>query len=297
MPVYTNSLSGLNKLSSHSKLKVREIYCPVSKVTVHTSPLTVGDDLSLRTMISSPEFYDREIASLIYKHSTFPEYSTRPTFDEFVNMFSSFDRRLMLYGIYSSTYKILAKDTIKCSNCGHEFEDSIKSEEIINAESFKIWDKEKPFTEYFKEIKIDIDPDQENTINDIIFITRIPSIKDNFNVLSLTSPDQIQYTFEKTGQILTRSQELSLVTKSIQVNSNVSGNSEVDYINDLDSIYQAISEYITSDIVGKVITEYNAEFDDYSPNFAKKYTCSNCTFEFEYGVNLESHLFRNFFGL
>lgn len=295
MPVVTSSASGLNKLSSHAKLKVREIFCPVSKITVHTSPLTVGDDLSLRTMISSPEFYDREIASLIYRHSTFPEFPERPSFDNFIKMFSSFDRRLILYGIYSSTYKVLAEDDIKCPNCGHTFKDKIKSDEIVKPDSFKMWDKETPFNEYYKEIPIDIEPDTENTINSIVFITCIPTIENNFNVLSLTSPDEIQYTFEKTGQILTRPQELSLITRSIQINSNVGGNNEVDYINDLESIYQAINEYITSDVVGNVITEYNKEFDEYSPTFGKSYTCSNCTFKFDYGVNIESHLFRNFF--
>lgn len=296
MPVLSSSASGLNKLSSLNKLKIREIFCPVSKITVHTTPLTVGDDLSLRTMISSPEFYDREIASLIYKHSTFPELQSKPDFDTFITQFSSFDRRLLLYGIYSSTYKVLAEDEIKCTNCGHTFKDKIKSDEIINPESFEIWDKEQSFNNYYKEVKVDINPGEENTINDITFITKIPSIQDNFNVLSLTNPEQIQYTFEKTGQILTRSQELALVTKSIKINSNINNEIETDYINDLESIYQAISEYITSDIVNDVVNNYNKEFDKYSPEFAKKYTCSKCAFEFSYGVNIESHLFRNFFG-
>jgi DNA-directed RNA polymerase subunit RPC12/RpoP len=296
MPIATSSDAGLSKLSSLNKLKVREVYCPVSKVSVHTTPLTVGDDLSLRTMISSPEFYDREIASLIYKHATFPEFPNRPSFDQFIDMFSSFDRRLMLYGIYSSTYKVLAEDTIKCSNCGNEFKDKIKSEEIIDPESYQQWDKEKSFKEYFLEVPVDINPDEDNTINHLVFITAIPSIRDNFNVLSLTSPDQIQYTFEKTGQILTRAQELTLVTKAIRLESTVNGQQEIDHIADIESKYRAISEYITSDVVIDVVSKYNEEFDKYSPSFGKKYTCSNCGHEFSYGVNIESHLFRQFFG-
>jgi len=296
MPI-TNvkSLGGLNKLKAVHNLRQKEIFCPVTKSTVQTTPLTIGDDLALRTMVSSPDLYDREIAALIYRHTKFPEFSERITFDQFLDMFSSFDRRIMLYGIYSSTYEVISKDTITCPNCKETFEDEIKSKEIINPDVFTIWDKDKPFTEYVKEVNVPINPDQENTINSLTFITGIPSIRDHFNTLKLVSPDKMRANYEKTNQILSRSEELTLITKAIQVNSNVAGNLEVDYINDINSIHEAIQSYMTSDIVNNVVEKYNEEFDKYSPNFKKAYTCSNCGHEFDVTVNIELSLFRTFF--
>lgn len=296
MPV-TNvkSLGGLNKLKALHNLRQKEIFCPVTKITVQTTPLTVGDDLALRTMVSSPDLYDREIAALIYRHTKFPEFSERLTFDQFLDTFSSFDRRIMIYGIYSSSYDKISKDTITCPNCKYEFEDEIKSNEIINPDIFTVWDKDKPFTEYYKEVDVSINPNQENTINSLTFITAIPSIRDHFNILKLVSPDKMKSNFEKTGQILSKSEELTLITKAIRVNSNVAGNSEVDVINDINSIHEAIMNYITNDVVNDVVDKYNEEFDKYSPNFKKLYTCSNCGHEFDIPVNIELSLFRTFF--
>ena len=296
MPVTNiSSMGGLNKLKALHNLRQQEIFCPVTKISVQTTPLTVGDDLSLRTMISSPDLYDREIAALIYKHTKFPTFEVRPTFDQFVDMFSSFDRKIMLYGIYSATYDKIGEDTITCPNCKFEFKDVIKSNEIINADVYSVWDKEKPFNEYYKEILIDIQPDTENTINSLNFITAVPSIRDYFNVLKLVSPEKMKYNFEKTNQILSKSEELTLITKAIQVNSNVAGNNEVDNINDLDNINTAINLYMSSDVVNEVIKQYNEEFEKYSPNFKKDYTCSNCAHEYSVPVNIEVSLFRNFF--
>lgn len=297
MPI-TNitSMNGLNKLKALHTLRQREVFCPVTKISVQTTPLTVGDDLSLRTMVSSPDLYDREIAALIYKHTKFPSFEIPPTFDQFIDMFSSFDRKIMLYGIYSTTYDKIAEEKITCPNCKFEFNDIIKSDQIINDDVYVPWDKEKPFNEYHKEIAVDIEPEKENTINSLVFITAVPSIRDYFNVLKLVSPDKMKYNFDKTGQILSKSEELTLITKAIQINSNVAGKEEIDYINDLDSINDAINMYMSSDIVNNVIRDYNIEFEKYSPNFKKEYTCSNCAHEYNVPVNIEVSLFRSFFG-
>lgn len=297
MPV-TNmtSLGGLNKLKAVHNLKQREVYCPVTKSTVQTTPLTTGDDLSLRTMISSPDLYDKEIALLIYKHCKFPDFETHPTFENFVDNFSSFDRRILLYGIFASTYDKISEEKVECPNCGFTFTDTIKSEEIVRPDMYSVWDKDEPFTNYHKQVKIDINPDTENTINNLVFFTRIPSIRDHFNILKMVSPTKMKNNFEKTGSILSKPEELTLITQVIQVNSTVNGNPEVDNINDMESVHKAISEYITSDTVRHVISEYNDEFEKYSPDFQKPYLCSECGHEYDLPINIELSLFRSFFG-
>lgn len=293
------SSSGFDKLSSLHRLKIKEIFCPVSGITVHVSPLTVGDDLSLRTMVASPEYYDREISALLFKHITFPdtENGVVPTFDQFIANFSSFDRRLIIYGVFASTYKTIAEDTIKCNNCGHEFKDKINTADIIDVDSFELWDKEIFFTEYFKEITVPVEPDTQEGIKSISFVTAVPSIKDQFDILGLVPPDQMKHTYEKTGQILTRAEELSLITKQIKISSVSNGVEEEDSITGVIEITRAISDYITSDIVNDVVDQYNDEFEKYNPKFGKKYNCEKCGFKIEYPVNIEANLFRNFFNI
>lgn len=297
MPI-TNvtSLGGLNKLKAMHNLRQKEVFCPVTKQSVQTTPLTVGDDLSLRTMVSSPDLYDREIAALIYNHTKFPDLSPRPSFDQFIDLFSSFDRRIILYGIYSSTYETISEnEKLTCPNCKNEFTDTIKTSEIISPDSYSVWDKDVPFNEFVKVINVPINPDSENTINSLDFDTSVPSIRDYFNILKLVSPEKMKNNFDKTGQILSKSEELSLITKAIKVNSNVNGNLEVDVISDVGNINNAVNAYITSDVVNSVIDQYNEEFDKYSPTFKKSYTCSNCGHEFDQFVNIENSLFRTFF--
>lgn len=98
------SLSAFRKLESHRSIRTRQVYCPVTKISVHTTPLTVGDDLSLRTMITSPDLYDQELASLMYDHCQFPDFDKRPTFEQFITSLSVFDRRAILWGVFSATY-------------------------------------------------------------------------------------------------------------------------------------------------------------------------------------------------
>lgn len=294
--VNERSLSGLNRLKSFHKLKQREVFCPVSKIRVITTPLTVGDDLSLRTMVASPELYDQEIATLIYDHISFPTFSEKPSFDDFITNISSFDRRVLLYGIYSTTYDKIGEEDVKCPNCGNKHKDTIKSSEIIHEDSYTIWDKDESFTEYRLTVPIEICPDTDNSINSIEFVVKVPSIADHFNVLSLVSPEQIKINYEKTNSILSKTDELVLITEKMVIRSTVDGESIIEEIDEFDYIHTAIREYITSDITNTVIEKYNAEFDKFSPKFEKRYQCKKCHFKHNVNIQLELSLFRNFFG-
>lgn len=292
-----SSFNGIRKLEAFYNLKQREIFCPVNKQRVLTTPLTVGDDLSLRTMIVSPEVYDRELASLIFKHVKFVDSPEQVSFDTFTKTFSTFDRQLLLYGIYATTYAKISEDEVTCDNCSNTFKDVIKPDEIIDAEFCTVWDKDESFLKYTKDIEIVINDGVENTINSLVFITKIPTIENRFGVFNLVSAKKMKDNFEKTGQILTRAEDLCLITKEIKIVSNLAGKADIDHIDTLQEISIAINKFITPDVIDTVISEYNLEFSKYNPKFKKKYTCTRCGHNFEIPVNIEASLFRSFFKL
>ena len=53
---------------SIQNIKKMEMALPICKKMATMTPLLVGDDLSLKTTIASPQTYDRELCKLIEKH-------------------------------------------------------------------------------------------------------------------------------------------------------------------------------------------------------------------------------------
>lgn len=290
------SLSAFKKLESHRNIRMRQVFCPVTKISIHTTPLTVGDDLSLRTMITAPDLYDRELASLIYDHCQFPDLEKKPTFEQFISSLSVFDRRSILWGIFSATYDKFEEQDVTCPNCKHQFKDVIKSAELLTEDFVKPWDKEETFLDYSHSVVIDIN-DEATGLKDFTFSIGIPSIKHHFDILKLVSPQKMKENFEKFGQILSRTEELVLITRKIDIHTIEDGVLTTDSIAGISDIHKAVHNYISIDTTNTVVTEYNSEFIKYNPVFKKLYECTSCAFNFDYPVDLELALFRNFLRL
>ena len=58
-------------LSNINRIKRRELVLPIAKKEVVISPLSVGDDISLKTAIVSPVRLDAEIMKLLWSHTDF----------------------------------------------------------------------------------------------------------------------------------------------------------------------------------------------------------------------------------
>lgn len=61
----------ISALSNIAKIKSKEVFLPISKRSVIIHPLTIGDDLSLKTAITSPANTDASIMELLWKHTDF----------------------------------------------------------------------------------------------------------------------------------------------------------------------------------------------------------------------------------
>ena len=239
------SLSAFKKLDAHRNIRVRQVYCPVTKVAIHTSPLTVGDDLSLRTMITSPDLYDQELASLLYDHCKFPDLDKKPSFDQFISTLSIFDRRAILWGIFSATYEKFEEQSISCPNCKHQFKDTIRSAELLNEDFVKPWDKEKTFVDFSAEVVIDIN-DENTGLRDITFEIGVPTIKHHFDTLKLVSPAKMKENFEKFGAILSKTEELVLITRAIHIHTIEDSVLNTDTISGFIDIHKAVHNYISA---------------------------------------------------
>jgi hypothetical protein len=285
------------KLQRARSLRKRQVFCPIIKQNALTTPLTVDDDLTLRTMVAEPALYDQEISKLVYKHTEFPDASL--TFSEFTTNLSSFDREFLLWGIFISTYTTFGNRDIKCPKCDETWKYNLLIEELVQEDFVdKIWDKEIPFTEYTLPIEevVDIkDEDGNIIIHKFRFNTIIPTIQRRLGVLSLVSPSKLKENAEKFGNVLSKAEELTLTIKSLEIYTDAA--SPPDIIDNIGEVHRAIGEYIPEQLTKSVITKYNENFKQYVPNFKKPFGCGVCGHEFDYNINVELSLFRNFFNI
>ncbi|MBC8427396.1 MAG: hypothetical protein H8D97_00745 [Proteobacteria bacterium] len=327
----------LGKLKKYNSIRQRQVTLPVGKIRAITSPLTVRDDLSLRTMVVSPDVYDKILSELIYRHTEFIDmvlpngdtfvFENKPTSEQFHAMVSEFDKRSLLWGVYASTYESFGKQEINCPSCKDKWNDTITAEQIIAADSFQIWNEDKNFVEYVYPVDIKLKGNSE--IDKFRFNCFVPAIKDHLNVLRLVSSEKMKDNFDKFGKILSSSEELSLITKSIElfspsgevdlsktVQQEANGETanhpfakaeedvkkEAERTSDeiivgLYDVYKVINEFIPLNVVDQVAKAYDEKFKKYIPTFKKPMRCRQCSYEFDFPVDVELALFRSFLRL
>lgn len=324
----------LGKLKNFNSIRQKQVTLPVVKARAVTKPLTVRDDLSLRTMVVSPDVYDRILSELIYRNTEFLDmvlpdgtqykFDKKPTLDQFQSMVSEFDKKALLWGIYASTYETFGKQEITCPSCQDKWDDQITAEQVVTPESFSIWAEDKPFSEYV--FPVDIEMEGESEISKFRFNTHVPSIKEHLNVLRLIDSAKMKDNFNKFGKILSSSEELSLITKSIEIFSPIKEEIseeppvvdpnkpkdpndpepfkleegpkfEVEKIEGLFDVYQTVNDYIPLNIVDDVGKKYDEKFKKYIPSFKKPIECGKCRNCFDYPVDIEIALFRSFLRL
>ncbi len=288
------ALDALNDLNATFK---REIICPINKAKVITSLLKVGDDYALRTSLTSPDTFEKELSFLVYTHYTPIDNKVKPEFDDFCKFTSKNDRYVMIWSILNSTpYSKLENVKIRCPNSinknskcdAKEFIDNITYDELLNENSLCIWDESQEFYDYSYPI---IKKINTNKIKHIEFYTKIPSIKDRIDILSLLGIDKINHNYESIGEILSSVENLVLVTKMIRM---ILTDDTAIEINSLQELHMFIID-LPITILRFISTEYSKKFDKYNPKFQKLYTCATCKEDFEYDVDIEFNLYQSYF--
>ncbi len=288
-----NNLSVLRNLENLHKIKQREVFCPMAKTRALVSPLMTIDDLSLRTTIASPDLYDQEISHLLWKRIKWPDITGDISFDDFISNSSYIDRKILIWGLFASTYGTLGNKTIECPHCENKFEDEVTAEQIIQEDSITIWEEEVSFNEFIYSIEYK-PPVHIEGIYKIIFKTSIPTIKNHLDVLKLIPIEKIKENYQKFGNILSRSEELASVTREITLYKSEDDSSPNHWITAHD-VHMIISNFLTMDISDDVLLQYNSTFNKYVPVFKKLYNCDKCLNQFSFVVDPEVSLFRQFF--
>jgi len=322
-----SKINTLAKLQRMKAIRQRQVFCPVSKLRAITSPLTVNDDLALKTMVSSPDLYDRELAVLIYTHTDFPDVPTeKPSFDEFIENISDFDKKSLLWGIYDSTYQTLGKHNVTCPKCKAKSEETVLAKDLVQPDTFKgVWDKELDFNNFNYPVNIEIG---DVEISKFVFNIAIPSIKKHLDVLKLVTTDDMKSNFNKFNSIVSKPEELTLITRSIEIYSPpeevVSTDEDAildpsvvqttpapapataetpvkqvpdDIITNVYEIHTIIKDFVTLDVINTVIDAFDEQFAKYNPSFKKIITCKECQNVYDLPIDVEVSLFRSFLRL
>ena len=283
--------SGFSILEALSKVKQREVPCPIIKQTAMTTSLMTIDDISLKTTIASPDTYDLELTKLVYNHVSFPNLEKKPSFNEFTNNISYIDRKALIWGIFASTYGTLGKVNIKCPYCDNEFTDEIKADDLIQPDTFTVWDKPVTFNEYVK--TFDYICNLEN-IYKIEFDISLPSIYQQLNIIKLINSSKLKDNFNKVGNIFSKQEELASVIRQIKIYSKPDNPTVTERVILPKDIYKAVGN-LPLEISDAVLNNYSEEFDKFIPQFKKPFVCAQCNNEFDYISDPAVSLFRQFF--
>jgi len=276
------------KLEQFQKINSAMAVCPVVKQKVMVTGLTVGDDINIRTMITSPDVYDREISVLIYNHTEFTDLPSKPTYEDFISHISHPDRKMLLWAIYTATYKTIKNANIKCEECDTTFSKNIDVSNLMTEDTVSIWDHDELFTNYTYEYTHNLSDELR-----IKIYFAIPSIKDHLDLLKDISLDTMQSNFERFDSILSKVDELILMIRKIEIVDDSDG---VDELTDTSDIRTCIDRFIPYTAQEDMSKHYNEHFEKYNPIFTYKCECSNekCKHGISFDIDIETMLFKRF---
>lgn len=280
----------LNQALSIQKVKKVEIPVPIIRQMAVVTPLVVGDDLGLKSTISSPQNYDNEICQLLFKHlnsMTDGENDTKPAnFNDFLVNLSNIDKICLLFGVYKVTYKTFGNKTITCRSCKNKFKEEFNADDLVHDDTFAFWDKEQPFTGYTYEFSID---DGDYTY---IFGAKLPSMRDHNIVLSFISPEDIQKNIDGVGNLFAAPQQMALLTRYIKIGKKDQDPQSYISTNNLQEILITYESAIPKFMQTEFFKKYNEHFENYQPKFYKQLVCPHCETSQERRVNVELEFFR-----
>jgi len=288
--VMTPFMSALSKVSNIKKTMTA---LPIVKKQVSVTPLVVGDDLALRTSLTSPVFYDREMVKLIHNHLEYIEDDGehRINFGKFTAQTSNIDKLSLLWALFKATYETLGKRKFTCDseNCKHNkdpFEIEVFLDDVIHEDTYTVWEEELPFYDYRHQIDIAY----ENLVYS--FQSKLPSIQDNNHILSTMSNDVLQTNLENLGSVYSRAQNMALLIDAMRLQSKDDEEFEPVETTNLQEILIAFNSYIPYQVSEDFLVKYNEAFDKYVPNFYRTEKCPSCGKEVRNDFDLEVEFFR-----
>jgi len=281
----------MNTLSKVSDIKKTMTALPIIQKQVNVTPLVVGDDLALRTSLTSPVFYDREMVKLIHNHIEYidDKEEHKINYERFTAQTSNIDKLSLLWALFKATYETLGKRKFTCGaeNCERgkdPFDFEVLLDDIIHDDTYTLWEEEEPFFSY----RYQIDIPYENLIYS--FQSKLPSISDNNRILSTMSNDVLQSNLDNLGSVYSRAQNMALLIDAIRLQSIEDKSFEAVESDNLQEILIAFNSYIPYKVSEDFLREYNKKFNQYVPKFYKEVKCPSCGKEVRNDFDLEVEL-------
>jgi hypothetical protein len=273
-------------------IKKQEVPLPIAQKQAIVTPLRVGDDLSMRSSLTSPVNYDREMTRMLYDHSevVLSEGATpvKENFERFCATLSNIDKICLIWALYKTTYETLGQRAFKCDkeNCKAEFKKEILLESLIQEDTFTIWDEVIQFYDFVFPIEVEY----EGFV--YVFETRLPSIRDNNRLLSNLSIDALQNNLNQTGALFTRREQMTLLSKSVAIKKkgmDVEPDKKTESMQDM---LFAFTNYVPHIVSEDFFKQYREKFDKYYPKFYTDVNCPACSSQIRFQIDLEVEFFR-----
>ena len=318
------ALNLYHTLSQINKIKRKELVLPIAKREVVVSPLSVGDDLILKTALISPVKLDKELMKLLWQHTEFwVGTSNVPTPDEE----SGVANEAGVQGVPNGKRGRKKKNPNEIDMTGGHYA-KISEQEFYNTISYfdklvLLWgiyaityetlgpqeitcsNCEHIFTD---EIKLDdiLQPDSLtlfdadvpfNKYTDIIkipygedytleFTVCIPSMADFNRVLGLVPKHELQSNLENIKSQFNTEQLMTLYTRKLAVVKN--DNPEVRSESASSSeILSSIRDFINIEVGQDFFQQYSSIFSKYNVKFYKVCECPQCKQTTNQGVDIE----------
>lgn len=285
--------SFLSAAEAVAGIKKQEVPLPIAQKQAIVTPLKVGDDLSLRSSLTSPVNYDREMTRMLYDHSemVLAEGATpvRENFERFCATLSNIDKICLIWAMYKTTYETLGQRQFKCDkdSCKTEFKQEILLDKLIQEDTFTIWEEDKAFYEFIYPIEVEY----EDFI--YMFESRLPSIRDNNRLMSNLSIDALQNNLNQTGALFTRREQMTLLSKSVSIiKKGMSIDNETPRTESMQEMLLAFTSYVPHIVSEDFFTKYRDKFDKYYPKFYTNVNCPACGNQVKFQIDLEIEFFR-----
>lgn len=312
-------------LKQINRIRRKEIVLPIARREVVVSPLSVGDDLILKTALISPVKLDKELMYLLWQHTEFwvpnndvqveqPEskdgvqmppmrgrkkkfksqeedeksggHYTRLKEQEFYNTISYFDKLVLIWGIYNVTYGTLGTQTIKCS-CGNEFEAEVVVDDTMHEDSMVLWEEDKPpFNKYTETIELPL-----NNEYMLEFAVCIPSMADFNRLLGLVPTNEIQNNLETIRSEFNTEQLMTLYTKRMSVYKKDKPEEKITS-SSTSQILSSIRDCLNIDTATEFFKQYAEKFNKYNISFYTLNKCPVCGEEIKTTIDFEYQFFR-----
>jgi len=274
-------------------IKKQEVPLPIAQKQAIVTPLRVGDDLSMRSSLTSPVNYDREMTRMLYDHTEVilseGAVPVKENFERFCATLSNIDKVCLIWALYKTTYETLGQRSFKCDkdNCKAEFKQEILLDTLVQEDTFTIWEEEKQFHEFVFPIEVEY----EGFV--YIFESRLPSIKDNNRLLSNLSIDALQNNLNQTGALFTRREQMTLLSKSVSIiKKGMSIDNETPRTESMQEMLLAFTSYVPHIVSEDFFTKYRDKFDKYYPKFYTNVNCPACGNQVKFQIDLEIEFFR-----